>query len=797
MFSLLALVAAAGPPDYRKDVRPVLQERCYACHGALKQEAKLRLDTAAAMLKGEVIVPGKPGESELVARVTAKDDEGRMPPEGHALKPEQVAAIKAWIEAGAKVPADDAPEPDPRDHWAFRPVKRPAVPVPGNPIDAFVSAEWAKRGLKPVAPADDRILLRRVHLDLVGLPPTPAEIDAFLKDTSPDAYGKVVDKLLASPQYGERWGRHFLDIWRYSDWWGLGAELRNSQKHIWHWRDWVVESLNADVGYDEMVRQMLAADELYPTDPQKLRATGYLARPYFLFNRTSWLDEVVEHTSKGILGLTTNCAKCHDHKYDPFTQLDYYRLRAVFEPYQLRTDLLPGELDPEKAGIPRAFDCNLDAKTPFHVRGDERNPDPNREVTAGLPAFLAPDGFRPSPVKLPPLAYQPRSEVVATYLKQAEAKLAAAKEGAAKALAAHADRCEPFHSALRHVAEKGVKAAETEIAKAKAGDVRGSVKSKESNVETDASRNRPFPDTSTGRRAALAKWATDAKNPLTARVVVNHVWARHTGRPLVATVFDFGRKGAAPTHPELLDWLAAELMEPTRIAAGLPAVSSDDPKTRRASPYGSWSLKHLHRLIVTSRAYRLSSSTLNAEANVKIDEENRYLWRMNGVRMQSQVVRDSLLHLAGDLDLTRGGPPVPLAEQDTSKRRAVYFFHSHNDHHKLLGIFDDANVLDCYRRTESIVPQQALALWNSRFALTAAAKIADKLPSGTDAAFITSAFEALLGTTPTADELAACESALAELRAVLKDVKEPERDKRARTQLVQALLNHNDFITAR
>ncbi|HUR54199.1 MAG TPA: PSD1 and planctomycete cytochrome C domain-containing protein, partial [Gemmataceae bacterium] len=759
--------------DYRKDIRPILQERCYACHGALKQKAKLRLDSGAGMLKGEVVVPGKASESELITRVSAKEEDGRMPPEGHPLKPEQISLLKSWIEQGAKVPADDAPEPDPRDHWSFRPAQRPKVPGPGNPIDAFVSAEWAKRGLKPVAPADKRILLRRVYLDLIGLPPTTEQIDAFLKDTSPTAYEKVVDQLLASPQYGERWGRHFLDIWRYSDWWGLGAELRNSQKHIWHWRDWVVESLNADVGYDEMVRQMLAADELYPTDVKKLRATGYLARPYFLFNRTSWLDEVVEHTSKGILGLTTNCAKCHDHKYDPVSQLDYYRLRAVFEPYQVRMDLVPGELDPEKAGIPRAFDCNLDAKTPFHVRGDERNPDPKREVLPGLPGFLAPDGLKASPVKLPPLAYKPRPEVVETYRKAAEAKLAAAKEAAAKLLAAHGGRGEPFVWAAKSVAAKPVKAAEAELAKANAGDVRGAIKAKESNIETDASRNRPFPDTSTGRRSALAKWATDAKNPLTARVAVNHVWARHFGQPLVATVFDFGRKGSAPSHPELLDWLAAELME------------------------RGWSFKHLHRLVVTSNVYRLSSSSRDADANIKIDPENRALWRMNGVRMQAQVVRDSLLRLSGELDLTTGGPPVPLDQQDTSKRRAMYFFHSHNEHHKLLGIFDDANVLDCYRRTESIVPQQALALWNSRFAQTAAAKIADKLPAGTDAVFVTAAFETVLGTTPTRAELAACEASLSELKEVLKELKDAERTKRARTQLVQALLNHNDFITVR
>ncbi|WP_439623344.1 PSD1 and planctomycete cytochrome C domain-containing protein [Gemmata sp.] len=777
--------AAAEPVDYRRDIKPLLQERCYACHGSLAQKGKLRVDSGANMLKAGAVVPGKPAESELVKRITAADDETRMPPEGHPLKPEQVAKLTAWVEQGAKVPADDAQEPDPRDHWAFRPPVRPPVPKGGaNPIDAFVAAEWAKRGLEPVKPADRRVLLRRVHIDLTGLPPTPAQAEAFLKDTSPDAYEKVVDRLLASPQYGERWGRHFLDVWRYSDWWGLGAELRNSQKHIWHWRDWVVESFNADLGYDEMVRQMLAADELYPTDPQKLRATGYLARPYFLFNRTTWLDEVVEHTGKGFLGLTFNCAKCHDHKYDPFKQSEYYNFRAVFEPYQLRTDLVPGEPDAAKNGVPRAFDCNLDAKTPFHVRGDERNPDPTRTVVPGVPQFLNPTGFKITAVKLPPEAFQPlrRAEIAETLRKPAGAKLAAANDRLARAEAVVSDRA-AFLAWAALPARAAASAADKELAAlaaaisdpSKAGPPLGSVKSAESNVEPAASKARPFPDTSTGRRTALARWLTDRQNPLVARVAVNHLWLRHFGTPLVANVFEFGRKGTPPTHPELLDWLAVELME------------------------NAWSFKHLHKLMVTSAAYRLSSSSAGAGASAKADGENRALWRMNPIRMEAQVVRDSLLHLTGDLDPARGGPPVPMAAQDASKRRSMYFFHSHNEHNKLLDVFDNANVLDCYRRTESIVPQQALALSNSRLAMAAAAKLNDQLHArlGTagDATFVAAAFEAVLGSSPTRDELATCLDALAELRAALKDAK--DAPKRARLQVVQALINHNDFVTVR
>ncbi len=534
-----------------------------------------------------------------------------------------------------------------------------------------------------------------------------------------------------------------------------------------------------------MIRQMLAADELYPTDAKKLRATGYLARSYFLFNRTSWLDEVVEHSGKGFLGLTFNCCKCHDHKYDPIKQTDYYSFRAIFEPYQLRTDLIAGEPDATKAGIPRAFDCNLDAKTPFHIRGDERNPDKDRVVLPGLPQFLAADGLKVTPVKLPPEAYQPlrRAEIVATYEKAAEAKIAAAMDVLTKAGAAQAERS-VFHAwrmlhplaahaaAVKELAQ--LYAAVADPTKAPLA-LRGSVKSAESNVESAASKARPFPDTSTGRRTALANWIADAKNPLTARVAVNHLWLRHFGKPLVANVFEFGRKGSPPSHPELLDWLAVELVEK------------------------KWSLKQLHKLMVTSNVYRLPSSGVGNEAGAKTDPENQYLWRMNSTRMDANAIRDSLLHLAGELDLTPGGPPVPAAAQEASRRRSLYFFHSHNEHNKLLDIFDNANVLECYRRSESIVPQQALALWNSRLAQTSAAKINDKLSakSADDAAFVTAAFEAVLGTSPTKDELATCLEALTELRAALKDVKEPERTKRARLQVVQALINHNDFVTVR
>jgi mono/diheme cytochrome c family protein len=1077
---IASLAAADQPVDYARDVKHLLQERCFACHGALKQQGKLRLDSGGLIRKGgksgPIVVPGKAVESRLIERVSDPDEGTRMPPEGQPLTAVQIAAIKAWIDQGAKSPADDAPEPDPRDHWAFRAPVRPPVPAGGkNPIDAFLAAEWRKRGLKPQSFADKRLLLRRVHLDLTGLPPSPEQVDAFLKDTSSNAYEKVVNQLLESPQYGERWARHFMDVWRYSDWWGLGAEVRNSQKHMWHWRDWIVESLNADKGYNRMVREMLAADELYPTDLDALRATGYLARQYFIFNRTTWMDETVEHTAKAFLGLTLNCTKCHDHKYDPIRQDDYYRFRAFFEPYQVRAEMLPGEADFEKDALPRAFDCNADAPTYKHRRGDDRQPIKEVKITPGLPAVLSGE-LKVEPVNLPAEAHAPhlRAFVEANYLRMAEAKVAATREAVVKAKAALAaaerdakrepgaatpetkgiaaapgkllardDFAKPnpdlwdvgpgkwkhekgalvqsFPDAERSVlrlkatvptdfeakfkytvtggepwrsvgisfdvagdnevmvytsamaggpklqvsykqggnylfpadgmvarpfkagdtvelvvrargpvvnvvvngehalayrlpvgrkpgaielitfaataefrafelstlpaetklvepaggpkakanpeqarlalaaAEKALAAAEAEVPSlkarfaaerakyAKAADAsilakaaataekqaalaaaeealakaelevdqaasdkkaaaekkrdaakttvattkkavdnpgeaytapRGALKTKEDNNEGDASRLKPFPATSTGRRSALANWITDRKNPLAARVAVNHVWNRHFGTPLVATVFDFGRKGAKPTHPELLDWLAVEFME------------------------SGWSLKHLHKLIVMSDFYRLSSSSAGADpTTVRADPENKSLWRRNPVRMESQVVRDSLLHLAGQLDLTRGGPSVDVTGQADSRRRSLYFVHSHNDHHKFLMQFDDAGVLECYRRTESIVPQQALTLSNSKFTLTMADAIAARLSArvgkSPDSDFVTAAFELILSGTPTAEERQASLEAMAEWQKVLKDQKHPDPTGRSRADLVGALLNHNDFVTVR
>jgi len=1075
---LLVLVASAHAGervDYLKQVKPILAERCYSCHGALKQKAELRLETRELLLKGgesgAVIVAGESGRSLLIERVTAVEDD-RMPPEGDGtrLSDEEVAVIRAWIDQGAVAPDEPVPR-SPNQHWAFLKPVRPVVPKvnnpdwAGNPIDAFLAAGHREQGLMAVGAAGRRTLLRRVYLDLIGLPPSREALQAFENDKAENAYKKVVGELLGRPHHGERWARHWMDVWRYSDWFGLGAQLRNSQKHLWHWRDWIIESLNEDKGYDRMIQEMLAADEISPTDAGALRATGFLARQYYLFNRDTWLDDTIEHTSKAFLGLTMNCGKCHDHKYDPISQLDYYRLRAVFEPYQVRLDALPGETDLEKDGLPRAFDAHPEVPTYLYVRGNAKDPDKSRTIKPGLLSLLGADDLKIVEVSLPPEAWRPglkafvledwlrvaenkiesarkaldkarrqlavlkkrpapvdgreddgngktffsddfdsaraevwetgpgewryeagklrqsrtgfsraylrslaehpedfeallkfttvggdkwrsvglcfdvvegrekmvylsavspgsklqvsynqggahvyppqgavprevklgqayemkisvrgklvnvavngrhtlafalplqrergkidlvafdavvefdslmirelpegqalvqagKSESVAT-LEEAEAavsvaekSLAAAEFGPAALRTAHvADRAQAFSEDSRSVvaaaalaarqlelaqAEEAVARAELKLSSAddtkkaaneldkarktlkgaeealrKPGDkytsLRGSLKALEGPDEKEDSRRKPYPKISSGRRTALARRITSRDNPLTARVVVNHIWLRHFGQPLVESVTDFGLRTAEPSQKALLDWLAVELME------------------------NQWSMKHLHRLMVTSRAYRLSSSTLGAdEPTMKRDAGNDYYWRRLPVRMESQVIRDSLLSMAGVLDETLGGPSISATGEDTLYRRSLYFTHSRDGRHKFLTMFDDADILRCYRRSESVVPQQALTLANSKLALTLSRKLAERLEKelgeAGDDEFIRAAFESVMAVRPTYEEVTVCRESLGETRRVLRAGGAKEVERRSRENLVHALVNHNDFVTIR
>jgi len=831
-----------------------------------------------------VLIPGNAQGSEIIRRVAAKDDEGRMPPEGQRLTTDQVRILALWIAAGAPGPANEKPAEDPRRHWAFQlPVRKspPAINATEirNPVDAFLADQQRHHCLTPLPEADPPTLLRRVYWDLIGVPPTVAQLQAFLDDARPDAWEHVVDGLLCNPHYGERWGRHWMDVWRYCDGYGLEGQIRNAQKHMWHWRDWIVESLNQSKGYDRMILEMLAADEIAPLDADALRATGFLVRNYFLFNRTTWLDATIEHTSKAFLGITLNCAKCHDHKFDPFSQADYYCFRAIFEPHQVRMDMLPGQTDLDRDRLPRVFDAHLDAVTYLHRRGDEKQPDRSQALRPGVPAVLASPAFVVSPVSLPAEAWSPslRPYVRSSYLADADLRiqktvwelktarlqlrglvaepakttsaeqrknslrLARARVIAAEKLLRAAEAYRSLLQAsfdLDRARRMGISATDEQVLAATAATLArtnsiaeaeasvaqievsmvsvkanssshisrsldaarkrltrlqefgpigmpldvaslASLKAFEGPAETETSRRAPFPRTSTGRRTALACWIVDRQNPLTARVAVNHVWMRHMNRPLVDSVADFGLRTPSPPQKELLDWLANDFMD------------------------HGWDLKRLHRLIVTSRAYRLAGDGIRADAATRRnDPENIFFWRFQASRLEAEQIRDGIFYLAGALDERLGGPTID-PKMEMTPRRGLYFEQSQDLHERFLSTFDAADVLQCYRREVSVLPQQALALANSRVTLQMARQLAACLDSETRAApgaqraeaVVQSAFRRILTREATPEEQSACADFLRRAASLLPG--NPDHDRRALEPLVMALLTHNDFITIR
>jgi len=810
--------------DFVRDVQPVLRDHCLSCHSAAKKKGQLRLDARSAAFKGglsgKAILPGKGRESLLYQRLVDADDDARMPQKAPRLPAEKIELLLRWIDQGARWPDAAAGEEAAAAHWSTVPPSAKSPPPGPHPVDAFLGAAQAARGIVPRPEADKSILLRRLYLDLIGLPPTREETAAFLGDSSPDAYGTVVDRLLADPRYGERWGRHFMDIWRYSDWAGYQAEVRESQPHIWRWRDWIVDSLNADKPYDRMILEMLAGDELAPDDPQTLRATGFLVRNWYKFSRNVWLQATVEHTAKAFLATTMNCARCHDHFFDPISQEEYYAFRAFFEPHDIRTDHREGgSFDLAKDGIARAYDAKPDVPTHRFERGDDRSPDTSKVIAPAVPRALGGALLRIDAVALPPSAVAPeRREFVRALALAAEDKAVAdalaalgkgepvsaydypLAEARRNALAAvlQAERMEEAgrkDEAWKSAAEAALrgqrKLALLEAARAKvlakqAFDKADDVKVKKADakkkledaekawVKAEADSTLPpgtgyaprktasYPATSTGRRLALARWIASPENPLTARVLVNHVWLRHFGSPLVASTFDFGRNGRRPTHPELLDWLASEFMRE------------------------GWSLKKLHRLLVTSAAYRRDSA--GDPSGIAADPENRLMGRMNLRRMESEAVRDSVLYLAGSLDPARGGPELDQDSALTTVRRSLYYRHAPEKQAEFLRIFDAANVNECYERSESIIPQQALALANSSLVRSQSRVLTGRLTkaAASDEGFVEVAFQTILGRNPSAGEQAECASFLHDAASGA-----------GREGLIHVLFNHNDFVTIR
>ncbi|HJT77801.1 MAG TPA: PSD1 and planctomycete cytochrome C domain-containing protein, partial [Gemmataceae bacterium] len=762
---------AESAPRFEQDVRPVLAAHCLRCHGeGKKPKAGLDLRTPAAMLRGgesgPALVPGS-AEKSLFLQMIRK---GEMPPKSNPrLTAAEIDLLRRWIDAGAPgtrttaavdVAAARVTEQD-RQFWAFRKPVRPAVPRVRDvgrvrtPIDTFVLARLEAKGLTFSPDADPATLVRRAYLDLLGLPPSPAEVDAYLSDPRPDAYERLVDRLLASPHYGERWGRHWLDAAGYAD--SIGGDNDPGQvfprEGMWRYRDYVVRSLNADKPYDRFLTEQLAGDEMddwrsapvfTPEMREHLIATGFLRttvdhtfedelnRP---FERYQVLHDTIENVTTNLLGLTVACARCHDHKFDPIAQVEYYRLLAVLKPVY----------NPEAWIKPQ--NRHLDDVSPREKEAIERhNRDIDRQVAERnrkIVALRQPYERRLAAAKLAAVPEAIRADTEAALATPAEKRGAVQKYLAAKLGTLLQVSPGEVTRSLNDPDRAAVTALEQQVAALKAqrqsvGTIqaaweagqgtapptylfrRGNLVTPGAEVQpalfavlTDPGRplliGLPKPGAkSSGRRTAWARWLTRPDHPLTARVFVNRTWQRYFGEGIVATSDNFGHLGARPTHPKLLDWLATEF-----VSRG-------------------WKIKALHRLIVTSTVYRQSSTAGARPAGAPdpeaVDPGDQLLWRQRLRRLESEVIRDSVLAVSGTLDTSMGGPPVPITPlpdglvvvpaqglpTPTARwRRSLYLFSRRNYNLTLLNVFDQpVMATNCTRRITSAVPLQSLTLLN-------------------------------------------------------------------------------------
>ena len=839
--ALLAGVAAGADTGefFESKVRPVLAANCYSCHTDSRMGG-LRLDSADAVQKGgksgPPIVPGKPDDSLLIQAIRQTHPRLKMPP-GGKLKDEEIAAIAEWIKAGAVWPAGTAPvsktttpdyviTPEQRAFWSFQRVRKPAVPQVKNaarvtnPIDNFVFAKLEAQGLQPARPADKRVLIRRATLDLTGLPPTVDEVDAFLHDKAPDAFAKVVDRLLESPRYGERWGRYWLDVARYSDD-KLNSTQEEPHPNAFRYRDWVIGAFNKDMPYDVFVKAQIAGDMLESPDPlQYLPGLGYYALS------PEMQDERVDATTRGFLGLTVACAQCHNHKFDPIPQKDYYSLQGVFSSSELdKVPLAPKDVvekwDAEKKAIDK-----LETKLKDFVAaqtdqlGGILASQTSRFLLASRKLAPADDldvetlerwsKYLESPKKEHP--YLNRWFELAAKGATREEFEAAAREFQAKVEEVNEEKhlvdeknkiklgLDPTRNDMsqadlfslsiekynfwrdlfaearsdaggaRKTAagvyfygstkidrflggewKRQLESLRKELADQKKAlppqypflqtikdnkaprDIRVAIRGDNNNRGDVAPRHLPSilcdgapkPFAKGSGRLELAEGIADPANPLTARVMVNRIWQHHFGRGIVETPSNFGNAGTRPSNQELLDYLAARFVE------------------------NGWSIKRMHREIMLSAVYGLSSEDI--PANSAVDPDDRLLWRANWQRMDAETLRDSLLFVGGNLDLQAGGPPAAL--EDKNKRRAVYGFVSRRKLDSMLALFDFPNPNNTSeQRVVTNVPLQRLYMMNSGFVEDQAAGLAKRL-SGTDDERVTQAYRTVYGREPSAEEL--------------------------------------------
>jgi hypothetical protein len=728
VLSIFPSPSTASDVDFDRDVLPILTSRCFSCHGPDpgKRKAGLRLDVREGVVADRdglpAVVPGEPEESEMIARLTADDADGRMPPPkiGPRLRPEEVEVLRAWVEQGVPF----------AEHWAFVPPRKPPVPEVREPsrlrtsVDNFILHALERRRLGPAPKAPREVLIRRVSLDLTGLPPTPEEVEAFVKDDSPSAWETLVGRLLASPSYGERWGRHWLDVARYADSGGFETDIFFGS--AWRYRDYVIRSFNADKPFDQFVKEQIAGDELVPGVLEARVATSlYTIGPVLQEAGMvpgkldyDWLTDAADTTGSAFLGLTVGCARCHDHKYDPFSQKDYFALLAVFA----GSDLL--DFNPDGT-VKREHVALAKTEKEFEQARGRRDP------------RVQPGDYDAYP-EIPIRGLGHRTAPLAVHLLR-RGELSSPGEAVEAALPATLASGRPMDGIPRQA-----------------------------------------------WRSVLADWVASDRNPLTARVIVNRAWLWHFGRGLVGTPNDFGTRGERPTHPELLDWLAVDFME------------------------HGWSLKHLHRRIMLSNAYQMSSEA-SPEA-LRLDPDNRLLARFQPRRVEAEVVWDAMRAAAGTLDRTMYGLPVvpPLdtrelignykkwaaSPSNEANRRALYVMVRRSFRFPPLGAFDlPENVSSCGQRDSTIVPTQALTLLNNQAVRRQAGAFAGRVLSetdGTSEAIAARVWLLAYGRTITGDEL---REAIAFLRARGATASGAAALRRSAVEdFCVALFNTNEFL---
>jgi Protein of unknown function (DUF1553)/Protein of unknown function (DUF1549)/Planctomycete cytochrome C len=706
-------VSPAEIDFFEKEVRPLLVQRCQTCHGAEKAKGGLRLTSRATLLEGggsgPAAVPGKPDESRLVKAVRHKDSL-KMPPK-ERLADRDIDVLARWVQMGLPWPEGAGAAvgrfeitPEQRRFWAFQPVKDSPPPAvkegawPLTPIDRFLLAKLETKGLRPAAITDKRTLIRRATFDLIGLPPMPAEIDAFLADDSPAAWEKVIDRLLASPHYGERWGRHWLDLVHYADTAGETADFPVPEAY--RYRNYVIDAFNADKPYDEFLCEQVAGDLLAADGPPEKRAerivaTGYVAvARRFGFDPQNYhhltIEDTIDTLGKTVLGLTVACARCHEHKFDPISRADYYALYGIFASTRYP---FPGS---EEVKRPRDF---------IPLGPNERA----YAVADGTPAN-AHIQLRGDPHQAGAEAPRRFPEILGGAALPAETK--------------------------------------------------GS------------------------GRLELARWLTDPKNPLTARVMVNRIWQQHFGRGLVRTPNNFGKQGQPPTHPELLDYLAARFVE------------------------DGWSVKKMNRRILLSRAYQLASTA--DEKSAALDPGNECLGHFERQRLDAESIRDALLAVGGGLDRSKGGahpfPPEnswgftqhnPFQAVYDTNRRSVYLMTQRIRRHPFLALFDGADPNSSTpQRGVTTVPTQALFFLNNPFVHDQAGKFADRLLSEPEGERIERAYRLALGRAPTDDEHRDASDYLRETAEALAagGVPPAQRPRQAWAGLARVLFGSNEFI---